>query len=261
MQTTLQAMTTATLQLDRTRATLEKRSDIAREVEYFTSRIMSVKSADALVADRRLLGFIADAFGLGDLRSAGGLIKKLMVDGSSPDGLAARMVDQRFRDLAATFDFKRFGASTTETSAVRDGVPARFLRHRLEQAAGRENDAVRLALYFDRKAPEVRTPYGILADKALLDVVTTALGLPQQFRTLDIDRQAATLSRLVDVDKWRDPKARRDFLERFAVRRDMAAPPTTSGLSTIALPVGPSSSVSQLNETLLMKWQSSRRAR
>jgi hypothetical protein len=49
---------------------------------------------------------------------------------------------------------------------------------------------VRLALYFERTAPELDSVYGILADTALYEVVRTALGIPAEIAASDIDKQA-----------------------------------------------------------------------
>jgi Protein of unknown function (DUF1217) len=44
-------------------------------------------------------------------------------------------------------------------------------------------------------APTVKTPYGILADRALLQVVQTALALPVTMSNADIDVQANMISK------------------------------------------------------------------
>jgi hypothetical protein len=221
MQTTLQVVSNAMSRLPRTLAAVEARSDVARELAYFRKTIADVRSADDLIADQRLLNFVADAFGLGELSRAKGLLRRVLADGTEVGGIASRLIDKSFRDFAATLDFKRLGPMTTQSVAVSEGVPARFIRQRLEQSEGLSNDAVRLALYFDRNAPDVRSPYGVLADKALMQVASTALGLPSSFNSLDIDRQADQIKALVDVRTWNDPYKRKIFVDRFAVRWDL----------------------------------------
>jgi hypothetical protein len=56
----------------------------------------------------------------------------------------------------------------------------KYTRQKLEQDAGTSDDNVRLALYFERKAPTIKTAFQILADAALLKVVQTALGIPKE---------------------------------------------------------------------------------
>ena len=68
------------------------------------------------------------------------------------------------------------------------------MRQTLEENAGAQNEGVRLALYFQRKAEASKSAYEILADPALLKVVQTALGIPPETGTQDIDRQAALIS-------------------------------------------------------------------
>lgn len=258
MWTTLQAVSLATSRLQRTTSSIAERTDVARELAYFRSRIGSVSSAEALVSDQRLLTVVTEAFGLSDLGRAKGLIRKVLLDGTTSGGTADRMIDQRFRDLAAAFDFKRYGADATKRDVVVDGIPARFIRQRVERAAGQDNDAVRLALYFDRKAGDIRSPYGILADKALMQVVSTAIGLPDAFRTLDIDRQAEQLRTRIDVRTWSDPALRKAFIEKFAVRWDLEGRGERGATSTVALS---SSSQARFTDKLLLSLQAAKLAR
>ncbi len=58
----------------------------------------------------------------------------------------------------------------------------------MEESAGEQNEGVELALYFARKAPSITSAYGILADKNLLKVVQTALGLSEYTSYQDIDK-------------------------------------------------------------------------
>ncbi len=52
------------------------------------------------------------------------------------------------------------------------------MRTTLEENAGQSNEGVRLALYFERKAPDIKSIFQILGDKALYKVIETALSLP-----------------------------------------------------------------------------------
>ncbi|HSK41684.1 MAG TPA: DUF1217 domain-containing protein, partial [Arenibaculum sp.] len=86
-----------------------------------------------------------------------------------------------------------------------------------------------LALHFLRKMPEVaHRPASqesrlmeVLADKALSEVVFTALGLPSQMAGMDIDRLVAQLDRKMNVDDLRDPEKLMRFVERFATMYDL----------------------------------------
>ena len=123
------------------------------------------------------------------------------------------------------------------------------MRQTLEQDAGAQNEGVRLALYFERKAGELTDFYGLLADPALAKVVRTALALPDSFATSDIDRQVKFFESKLDVADFSDPEQLGKFLQRFTAMWEIQNPttppaslatvlfsqPTTIGISTDTL--------------------------
>jgi hypothetical protein len=104
------------------------------------------------------------------------------------------------------------------------------VRQTMETDAGSQNEGVRLALYFQRKAAGITSPFSILADKALLEVVRTALNLPAQMSQADIDVQAATITKRLDIADLKDPAKLEKFLTRFAAMYDM----NNGGFSTLS---------------------------
>ena len=79
-----------------------------------------------------------------------------------------------------------------------------------------QNEGVRLALYFERKAPGITTAYQILADKALTKVVQTALGISSLTSMADVDKQASMLTKLIDFEDFQNPDKLKTFLQRFS---------------------------------------------
>ena len=94
-------------------------------------------------------------------------------------------------------------------------VTEAYLRQTLEADAGAEDTGLRLALYFSRVAPSVRSGYGILGDNALSQVVKTVLGLPDSTGASAIDRQAAIIENKVDLSSFQDPAALARFIQKF----------------------------------------------
>ena len=74
---------------------------------------------------------------------------------------------------------------------------------------------MRLALYFERKAPGLTSFYQVLADPALAQVVRTALGLPDSFASADIDKQVALFESKIDIADLKDPEKLSKFMQRF----------------------------------------------
>ncbi len=229
-------------------------TSVKREVDYYQSHIVEVKSIDDFLADARLFKFAMKAYGLEEMDYAKAFMRKALKEGvDDKASFANRLSDERYKTFVQTFDFKTYGADTTTRPAVRTATVDAYVRQSLESDAGVADDGVRLALYFKRKAPEIRSALDILADKALGQVVRTALGLPAETASADIDAQAALINRKLDVASLQDPAALETFIRRFTalwdVQNDTVPSPTLRLFSA---------STQDMDTDLLLKLQSIR---
>jgi hypothetical protein len=192
------------------------RPDLKREVDYYKANIGSIKSIDQFLGDQRLYSFAMRAFGLGDMIYAKAYMKKALTEGiDQPNAFSLRLADSRFREFVETFNFARYGAATTSFDRTQEGTVQRHARVVLEEQAGSESEALRLALYFERTAGKMETPFSILADKAAYTVVRTALGLPDAISGTDIDRQATLIGQKLNLADLKDPTKLNAFINRF----------------------------------------------
>jgi hypothetical protein len=151
----------------------------------------------------------------------------LTSDPSDPTSYANKQSNSGYHDLAAAFDFNTEGtvmrepALEAQSKASTSTTATNYLRQTMESEAGDNNEGVRLALYFVRKAPGVTDIYGILGDKALLQVAQTALGISSSTSAADIDVQAKMLTKQLKVADLKDPAKLNQFLVRFCAMYDM----------------------------------------
>ena len=128
---------------------------------------------------------------------------------SDPESVANKQTDPAYAGLALAFNFEANGANATTINPAQQPTVDKYLRQTLEEDAGKTNEGVRLALYFQRKAPDITSWYDVLADTALASVVRTALGLPDSFATADIDKQALLFEQKLDLTDSRSSEAHR----------------------------------------------------
>lgn len=210
-----------TRDLSRSLGLKAKEPQVALESAYYMKKIGAVRSIDDFLKDTRLFKFAMTAFGLEDMAHAKGFVRKILTEGiDSPKSLANRLTDDRFKAFARTFDFAAKGEATTASAATGQAVVDRYVRQTLETSAGEENDGVRLALYFQRTAPTVKSAYGLLADEALWTVVKTVLGFPAEMANADITKQAAAVNKRLDVSSLSDPEKLKRFITRFTAMWD-----------------------------------------
>lgn len=216
MLTTSASYRAISTNLARSMQTVASQPQVARETAYYLENIVSVKSIDGFLADDRLFTYAMKAFGLGDMSYAKAFMRKVLTEGiADSDSFANKLADTRYRDFADAFNFAEFGSTATIFDTARQGTVDHYLRQTLEEDAGRQDEGVRLALYFERKAPALTSVYGILADSALLRVVQTTFDLPVTMSLLDIDKQAELISARMDVDGLKDPGKLAKLVRRF----------------------------------------------
>ena len=212
------------------------------ESKYFSETIETIETVDQLLADPRLVAYITRAFGVeGEGLSAQVLKQILTSDIDDPKSFVNLRENTRFRAMAAAFNFQTDGTAkrvvlglAQDANAVRETQDL-YIRQTMEQRAGDQNAGVRLAMYFQRKASSITSAYSILADKALLEVVMTALGLPDAIAQSEVDTQAKLLASRLDFADFKDPAKVEKFISRFSALHDIKNPQQGASIPSLLL--------------------------
>ncbi|SMH51951.1 DUF1217 domain-containing protein [Mesorhizobium australicum] len=206
---------------------------VERETEYYLENITKVKSIKEFVADDRLFRYAMKAHGLEDMAYAKAFMVKALEGGvEDKDSFANKLSDKRYKEFVNTFNFEAYGDTATLFTKAQQGTVDKYLRQTLEENAGDQNEGVRLALYFERKASSITNAYEILADPALKQVAFTALGLPDSFGNADIDKQAKLIEERIDLEDFKDPELLSKFINRFTTLWEINNP-TVSAASLV----------------------------
>ncbi len=214
-----------------------------RDVDYFRENIGSVGSAEELVSDRRLLTVALGAFGLDDDIDNRFFVRTVLEEGTaSREALANRLSDTRYRTFSAAFGFGQGSFPSTFRTGFGEEIASAFLERQFEIGVGEADQTLRLALTLERELPDVaeRTVSNdtkwltIMGNPPLRSVFETALGLPQSFGALNIDRQledlksrAASAFGTSDVTELSQGEESEDLMRTFLARAQLQA----SGLS------------------------------
>lgn len=229
MLTTVSSYQAITRDLEKSLETTAEQPVVARLTERYLEKIENVKSVDDFMADDEVYTYAMKAFGLEEMTFARAFIRKVLTEGvGTSDTFANTLSDPRYKEFATAFNFAEFGETTTIFDRTRQGTADRYVRQTLEEDAGIENEGVRLALYFERKAPGVQDVFELMGDRALLTVTQTALGIPPALGSADIDKQAAIIRAQLDVADLSDPEKLDKFLSRFSTLWDIQNPRASS---------------------------------
>lgn len=209
---------------------------VKQQTNYFLANIGSVTSAKQLVSNSKLYNYVMTAFGLSDQLNAKALITKVLEGGTGSGSFAASLNDPRYSALAAAFNFKENGTATTRSETTQQTTVSNFYEQTVENNVGKQSQGAQMALYFKRVASQITSPYSILGDQTLLKVFETAFNLPKTFSLGNVDTEARTVSKLLDISKLQDPTYLQKFIERFTASYDAQNPTgSSSSPATVAL--------------------------
>ena len=223
---------------ERTLMRIAQDPQISREIEYYRENIGKIESPEQLVNDFRLFNFALKAYGLEDLNYAKALMQELLLGGVDDEkALANQLTDPRYKEFASDFNFARYGDATTSFDRTQQGVVDRYLQNVLESEAGESNVGARLAIYFERKAPEIEETIEFLGDRALLQVIQTAFGLPPQMSFSPLERQTEIIEARLSVEDLSNQEFVKELSKRFLALWDLQNPNSASDtplISTLA---------------------------
>ncbi len=235
--------------------TAKKTAQTAAETEatYFQTQMQTITTAKQFLSDSRLVDFVLTAKGIDPKSVKSDDLKKMFSsDLSDPNSFVNQQSDTTYAEIVSSFNFDKDGNITEDAigSAQQRGEVLQtvnnYYQQSLEEQEGDTNEGVRLALYFQRMAPDITSAYQILGDTALFSFFTTSYNLSSYISNMDVDKQADLVNKYIDISKLSDPDYVEKMEKRFTALYDSANKTTTSAAETI---LSGSSSIS--SDTLL----------
>ncbi len=223
---------------------------IVTDTQYFKENIGKINTADDLVADRRLMRVALGAFGLQDDIDNKFFIKKILAEGTLDTGsLANKLSDERYKDLTRAFGFD-LGVPSSKLSSFGAEITAKYRQMQFEVAVGAQDDSMRQAMNAARALPELVTSesgesikwFEIMGNPPLRSVFETALGLPDAFAQLDLDKQleifqdrSSSQLGLDSLSELADPEALDKLVQRFLLRSQIESYQSSVSSGSVAL--------------------------
>ncbi|WP_439629843.1 DUF1217 domain-containing protein [Shinella sp.] len=208
--------------------TEDDRTLAEEEAKYYSVQMQKVESVKEFLADPRLVAFVLTANGIDPESVDAEFMAKIFTsDLDDPKSFVNQQADRDYRKLVASFNFNAEGLVERPDDAQiqsRRGIYETldsYVRQKLEEEAGNDNAGVRLALYFERKAETISSPYDLLADDALFEVFKTIYQLPDEIGSADIDAQASMIERYLELEDLQDPEKVSKMIVKFAVLYDL----------------------------------------
>lgn len=179
-----------------------------RDEAYFRERIGNIKTAEDLVADRRLLKVALGAFGLDADIDNRFFVRKILEEGTlDTSDLANKLSNKSYAEFSRAFGFGDYSTPRTVLSDFPDEILSAYSQRQFEAAVGEADGSMRLAMNAERELPKLAAKSSsettkwlvVIGSKPLAEVVRTAFGLPASFSASDVDAQVANLRRKADA--------------------------------------------------------------
>jgi hypothetical protein len=223
--------------MDTQTAAFEKSPEIVSDTEYFAANIGEIDSAEELVNDFRLLKVALGAYGLDDDVYNKFFVQKILDEGTlTTDALANKLTDTKYKEMSADFGFGDFSTPSTKLSTFAGEIIEKYNERQFEISVGQQDENMRLALNLERElsiiANNDASPdtmwFSVLGSEPLRTVFETALGLPENFASLDLDRQVDELRGRVqnfmgdgEITQFSDPENLEKLNQRFLLMSQM----------------------------------------
>lgn len=224
---------------------------VRKDAEYFREKIASIRTAEDLVSDYRLLRVSLSAFGLeADLPNKF-FIRRILEEGTlDPKALPNRLADKRYVEFSKAFGFGNFSTPNTQLSDFPAKILNRFLNKSFQAAVGEQNQTFRLALNAESQLLEISKSsasarskwFTVLGTPPLREVFEKAFGLPSSFAGIDLDKQVQEMEFRTqktfgtsDIGQFANAETMDKLVRLFVIRSEVASYSFSSSGGQVAL--------------------------
>ncbi len=175
-------------------------ASVKNDRDYFEQKMSSPITMEDFLADTRLLRISLTAFDLGGEEWKGGFIRHVMEERADPDStFLTRLNNTAYTNFANAFALQDGKVSLSADTIATLGDQFELASFR--SAVGDVDNNMKLSLNFQAKigelvraeSSETANLYRLLGDVPVRTVLETALNLPDDFNSLDLDLQAKIL--------------------------------------------------------------------
>ena len=211
---------------------------VARAIAQFESAVKSATSPAQLLANPDVMNVLLTASGMSDQIGFTALATQaLLSNPADPNALVNQLTDTRWLTVNQTYNFATQGLSVIQTPSVLATVANGYAEQAWYQSLDATTPGLSEALNFISQAPSVTSVSQILGNQTMFDVVTTALGIPQQIVFQDQQAQTQAISAQLDVTRLQDPKYVQDLADQYmiAMQQQSAATQSSPSLDSLAV--------------------------
>lgn len=233
--------------------TYSNSAQVSNDREYLLEKLSEPMELEDFLDDRRLMRIGLTAFDLGGEEWKRGYIDKVLTEAADEDStFLARLDNVAYTSFAAVFKPNEDGQIDLSEDVLND-VADRYETASFKVAVGEVDDNMRLSLNYETQISKLVKEdssdetilYRLLGDEPVFKVLQSALNLPSEFTSMDIEQQAKLLKErlssmlgISDLQDLTNSERIDRVLERFHVMESInngTVDSSTPGASALTL--------------------------
>jgi Protein of unknown function (DUF1217) len=219
-------------------AATEKQASVQTAMDAFTKAVDSATSVTQALDNPAVLNVLLTANGLSDQIGNTALAVNVLTSNlSDSNSLANVLTDTRWKTLAQTYNLNANGLKTLQSTSVQSAIAQGYAQVTWENTQDAQTPGISDALTFLQQAGTITNVDQILGNETLLNVVETALDIPDTIANQDIGAQEQIISSKLDVSQFQDPAFVQRFAEQYIVMNNSgtAAAGGATDITTLAV--------------------------
>lgn len=209
---------------------------VARAISTFTAAVKSAKTPAQLLANPSVMQVLLTANGLADQVPYTALATKtLLSNPADPNSLVNQLTDSRWAPVVQTYDFASKGLSVIQDPSVISTIANGYAQYTWLASLDQVTPGLSNALTFRTEASSITSVDQILGNMTMFQVVTGALGIPEQIVFQPLEAQQKAISSRLDISQFQKPKFVESFVQRYLIAAQASATASNSTPSLSAL--------------------------
>jgi Protein of unknown function (DUF1217) len=211
-----------------------KQPQVANAITEFTTAVANATSIQSALSNPAVQQVLLTANGLSSYVGETALAQKLLLsDPSDPNSLVNQFGDSTWLSTVQTYNFAQNGLAELQNpkvvSALTDGYAEVQWRQSLDQATpGLSN-----ALTFLSQASSIKSVNDIMDDMTNFQVVTTALGIPEEIVNQDASAQQTAITSRLDFSKLQDRNYVTSLADQYLLTMQESSSSSTSDSTSL----------------------------
>ncbi|MGH7121246.1 MAG: DUF1217 domain-containing protein [Acetobacteraceae bacterium] len=191
---------------------------VARAIATFTAAVKSAKSPAELLSNPTVMQVLLTANGLSDQVPYTALATKtLLSNPSDPNSLVNQLTDSRWLPVVQTYNFATKGLSVIQDPSVISTIANGYAEYTWLASLDQVTPGLSNALTFRSEASSITSVDQILGNATMFQVVTGALGVPEQIVFQPLEAQQQAISSRLDIKQFQNSQFVESFVQRYLI--------------------------------------------